>query len=301
MIDPRSILIKDYTYDLPFSKIAQFPLEKRDFSKLLICKNNNISETIFYQISEHIPEKSLLIFNDTKVIQARLLFKKQTGASIELFCLESYDFDGDQTQALLQKGICNWKCFVGNLKKWKNETLEKTISINENKITLQANKIKQEDDTIIVQFSWKPETLTFIEILDNIGIIPLPPYITRNTIENDKQRYQTIYANYEGSVAAPTAGLHFTKEVFETLSKKNIIKHNVTLHVGAGTFKPVSSPTINDHEMHAERISVNIEFIESILKNLNNNIICVGTTSLRTIESLYWFGVKLINEKMQYS
>ena len=300
MNDPQSISIKDYTYDLPISKIAQFPLEKRDNSKLLVSNNGIISDTVFGRIDAFIPDKSMVIFNDTKVVQARLLFKKSTGSSIELFCLEPYKFIGDTSLAFQQKGSCFWKCFVGNLKKWKTETLEKTIYINKTEIILYANKINQEADTIIVQFNWQPQHLTFAEILENVGLIPLPPYITRDLLENDKQRYQTIYANYDGSVAAPTAGLHFTDEVLNKLSKKSISKQYVTLHVGAGTFKPVSSQTMREHQMHAEKIFVNITLLENLLLNLTNNIICVGTTSVRTIESIYWFGVKLLTDKIDY-
>lgn len=300
MTDPRKISINDYTYDLPDSRIAQFPLEKRDQSKLLVHRDGIIKESVFNHIHEFLPNNSLLIFNDTKVIQARILFKKQTGSSIELFCLEPYEFHGDISTALLQKGSCNWKCFVGNLKKWKTEILEKRIVSGGNEIMLMAEKLKHEGDTIIVNFRWEPEGLSFAEILAQTGLVPLPPYINRETVSNDKQRYQTIYASYDGSVAAPTAGLHFTEEVLKKLSEKAISKHYVTLHVGAGTFKPVSSQTMNGHEMHAERISVDIKLIEELIQSTENNIICVGTTSLRTIESLYWFGVKLITNKMEY-
>ena len=293
MTDPRTISIKDYTYSLPEDRIAHYPLLERDDSKLLIYKDGKITKDIFRDIASHIPDKSLLIFNNTKVIEARLLFQKPTGGVIEIFCLEPHRQYADITTAMLQKEKVWWQCLVGRAAKWKaGQVLEKKINDGSKEIILRASFIEKKDDTFTIELSWTPVTLSFAEVLNHIGAVPLPPYIKRAPEKSDKERYQTVYADSDGSVAAPTAGLHFTNLIFGNLKEKDIQTDYVTLHVGAGTFKPVKSETMQEHDMHAEWIDVRKTTIENILQNLGNNIIAVGTTSLRTIESLYWLGVK---------
>ncbi|NOT49826.1 MAG: S-adenosylmethionine:tRNA ribosyltransferase-isomerase [Chitinophagaceae bacterium] len=293
MKDPRSISIQDFTYSLPEERIAKYPLAERDASKLLIYKKGEITEDIYRNISDHLPKHSLLVFNNTKVVEARLLFKKSTGGVIEIFCLEPHEQYTDITTAMLQKGKVFWQCLVGGASKWKpGQVLEKKISSINSEIILQAKYIEKKTGSFIIELSWSPMELSFAEVLHLAGAIPLPPYIKRPVEESDKERYQTVYAESGGSVAAPTAGLHFTNNVFDKLKKKNIQTDFVTLHVGAGTFKPVKSETMQEHAMHAEWIDVSKNVIEHILNNLDNNIIAVGTTSLRTIESLYWIGRK---------
>lgn len=291
--DPKSLSIKDFDYNLPDEKIAKYPLQKRDESKLLIWRNKQISEDRFFNVDENISANSLIIFNNTKVVEARLLFKKSTGTTIEIFCLEPSDEYADITTAMLQTKKIKWKCLVGNAKKWKDETLEKAIAFNEKEIVLKANKISKQQDEFLIEFSWNDESLSFAEVLHLAGVIPLPPYLHRDAEDADKKTYQTIYAKHDGSVAAPTAGLHFTDELLQKLSAKNIERDFVTLHVGAGTFKPVKTDTIEEHEMHTEFFEVSIELIENLIKHLNTQIIAVGTTSLRTLESLYWMGSKI--------
>jgi S-adenosylmethionine:tRNA ribosyltransferase-isomerase len=296
-MNPRNLSINDFIYALPDEKIAKYPLQKRDESKLLVYKNGFISESVYKNVAEAIPANSLIIFNNTKVVEARLLFEKNTQSIIEIFCLEPSEIYADITTAMLQKNSVQWKCLVGGAKKWKEESLIKVIGkeINEvDNLMLTAKKIKKFSDYFLIEFSWNKENLSFSEVLHLVGEIPLPPYLNRNVEEYDKQTYQTVYAKQDGSVAAPTAGLHFTDGIFESLKNKNIDIDFVTLHVGAGTFKPVKANTMDEHEMHAEFIDVEIELIEKIIANLKEKIIVVGTTSLRTIESLYWLGVKLI-------
>ena len=290
---PKNLLIQAFDYNLPDKKIAKHPLEKRDESKLLIWNNEKIEEDKFYNLDKHLPENSLIIFNNTKVVEARLLFKKGSGTIIEIFCLEPVDEYTDITTAMLQAKNGKWKCLVGNAKKWKDELLTKTIKLNEKEIVLSAQKISRKQEEFIIEFFWNDDTLSFAEVLHFAGIIPLPPYLHRNAEKEDTVRYQTVYAKKDGSVAAPTAGLHFTDDLLQKLSAKNIRKDFVTLHVGAGTFKPVKTETIEQHEMHAEFFEVKIELIENLLNHLNKQIIAVGTTSLRTLESLYWMGVKI--------
>ncbi len=293
------INIEEFNYDLPKERIAQFPLEKRDGSKLVIYKDGLISESTFKNIPELLPENSLMIYNETKVVQARLLFKKETGAKIEIFCLEPIEPTREIQQAFEQHSGVIWKCLVGNSKKWKNGKLNKHFSNKGKEALLTAERIEQHQSYSLIRFYWKPEGLTFSDILIQSGIIPLPPYMDRKTIDSDKYRYQTVYANSEGSVAAPTAGLHFTDEVFENLKNRNISLEEVTLHVGAGTFKPVSTSDVREHEMHKEQIVIRKSLIQSLLSSLDKNIIVVGTTTTRTIESLYWFGVKLLVNKTE--
>lgn len=302
MTDPKLISINDYTYSLPEERIASYPLLNRDASKLLIYKGGNIDEDVYRNIASHIPDKSLLIFNNTKVVEARLLFTKETGGVIEIFCLEPHEQYPDVTTAIQQKGKVWWHCLVGGASKWKpGQLLNKTIPANGETITLQAKYVEKRTGSFIIELSWPQPELSFAEILHYAGAIPLPPYIKRAAEESDAERYQTVYAQYDGSVAAPTAGLHFTEMIFSDLAVKNVSTDFVTLHVGAGTFKPVKSETMEEHEMHAEWIDVSKSTIENILANLDNNIIAVGTTSLRTIESLYWLGVKNFGVRSQES
>lgn len=293
MTDSKLISINDYTYSLPEERIASYPLLNRDASKLLIYKGGNIDEDVYRDIASHIPDKSLLIFNNTKVVEARLLFTKETGGVIEIFCLEPHEQYPDVTTAMQQKGKVWWQCLVGGASKWKpGQLLNKTTSANGETITLQAKYVEKRTGSFIIELLWSQPELSFAEILHYAGAIPLPPYIKRAAEESDAERYQTVYAQHDGSVAAPTAGLHFTEKIFSDLAAKNVSTDFVTLHVGTGTFKPVKSETMQEHEMHAEWIDVSKSTIENILANLDNNIIAVGTTSLRTIESLYWLGVK---------
>jgi S-adenosylmethionine:tRNA ribosyltransferase-isomerase len=280
---PKNISILDFTYHLPDEKIALHPPPQRDSAKLLIYKNGVIQEDIYKNIHQYLPQKSLLIFNNTKVIKARILFTKPTGGSIEIFLLEP--FQADYTTTLSAIKTCKWKCLIGGAAKWKEQELEI------GNWGLKAQLMEKLSDAYIVEFNWDNH-ISFAEILEQTGNIPLPPYIKRKAADEDKERYQTIYAAQDGSVAAPTAGLHFTEAVFKNLAAKNISTHFVTLHVGAGTFKPVKAATMEAHEMHAEWINVSIAAIENIITNLSNTIVAVGTTSLRTIESLYWMGVK---------
>lgn len=291
-MDPKKLSIKDYSYHLPEERVAKYPLEQRDASKLLIYKNGNINEDIYLHLDAYLPTDSLLVFNNTKVVEARLLFKKSTGSTIELFCLEPSDDYHDITSAMLQKGKVLWKCLVGGAKKWKTEVLENQIEYGNSSFILKAEKKQKLNDYFLIEFSWSDANLSFAEVLHAAGEIPLPPYLNRSAEEADKERYQTIYAKHDGSVAAPTAGLHFTPDIFERLAAKNIQYDFVTLHVGAGTFKPVKSETMQEHEMHAEFIDVRKELIENLISK-PHTIVAVGTTSLRTLESLYWMGVKL--------
>jgi S-adenosylmethionine:tRNA ribosyltransferase-isomerase len=289
---PKNLLIQEFDYALPDEKIAKHPLQKRDESKLLVWKNKVIEEDKFFNLDKYLAADSLIIFNNTKVVEARLLFKKESGTTIEIFCLEPADEYADITTAMLQTKKVRWKCLVGNAKKWKDELLTKDIQTKEKTIGLTAKKISKQSEDFIIEFLWNDD-ISFAEVLHLAGVIPLPPYLHRDAEESDKTTYQTIYAKNDGSVAAPTAGLHFTHEVFQKLSGKKITKDFVTLHVGAGTFKPVKTETIEQHEMHAEFFEVNIELIENLLSHLNKNIVAVGTTTLRTLESLYWMGVKI--------
>jgi S-adenosylmethionine:tRNA ribosyltransferase-isomerase len=295
---PKNLSIADFTYSLPENKIADYPLVERDASKLLVYKEGNITEDIYKNIASHIPGNSLLVFNDTKVVEARLLFQKPTGGVIEIFCLEPHEQYGDITTAMLQQGKVLWQCLVGGASKWKHgQILKKIVYAYNKEIILQAVYTEKRTDSFVIELSWSEKEMSFAELLHHAGAIPLPPYIKRKAETSDSERYQTIYAHFDGSVAAPTAGLHFTDAIFNKLKEKNIQTDFVTLHVGAGTFKPVKSETLETHEMHAEFIDVTKEAIEKIIHHLDKTIIPVGTTSMRTIESLYWLGVKLSMDK----
>ncbi|MBK6381658.1 MAG: S-adenosylmethionine:tRNA ribosyltransferase-isomerase [Chitinophagaceae bacterium] len=288
MTDPKKISILDYTYDLPAERIALHPLAERDASKLLVYKNGNIREDIYKNIAEHLPAESLLIFNNTRVIKARIRFQKSSGGVIEIFLLEPFQADYTSTLSAIKK--TTWKCMIGGVSKWKEGELSWESGVKS--LELKATLLEKLDDAYVVQFSWTPDDLSFAEVLEQAGDIPLPPYIKRKTETADTERYQTIYAKDEGSVAAPTAGLHFTPAIFSKLAAKNIQTDFVTLHVGAGTFKPVKAATMQDHEMHAEWIDVSAAMIKNLVEQIDKTVVAVGTTSLRTLESLYWMGVK---------
>ena len=288
--DITEILISDYTYGLPEDKIAEYPLSVRDQSKLLIWQDGLISESVFAKIDQALPENSLLVFNNTRVIHARLYFKRETGARIEIFCLEPH-LPADYQLSFQQTCMVEWKCLIGNAKRWKQGILTQKVIFENDTINLNAEMDGKSGNAFIIRFSWdKP--VNFADIIEAAGNMPIPPYLNRPADETDKDRYQTMYAKIDGSVAAPTAGLHFTKEVLSQLQKKNISTSELTLHVGAGTFQPVKSEQVADHEMHTETVVVNLQFIQHLLSH-RNHIIAVGTTSVRSLESLYWLGVKI--------
>ncbi len=298
----QNISIEDYNYPLPDERIAKYPLGERDASKLLVLKNGEITSSHFKNISDFLPKDSLLIFNETKVVRARLQFTKESGAAIEIFCLEPITGNGDYQLAFSSASPSRWRCLVGNSRRWKNDKLALEVEVNtqqtsdNRRATLFAERLEKNDNYSVVEFSWEPAELSFAEILEAAGEIPLPPYLHREAEASDRERYQTVFAKHEGSVAAPTAGLHFTNELIDKLKNEGISFEEVTLHVGAGTFRPVSSEKIGEHEMHSETIAVRKDCIENLIKNINKTIIPVGTTSMRTIESLYWMGVMLIEE-----
>ncbi|WP_195437235.1 S-adenosylmethionine:tRNA ribosyltransferase-isomerase [Parabacteroides goldsteinii] len=286
----QQISIEDYNYSLPDERIAKFPLPKRDESKLLLYRDGKVSESVFKHITDYLPEGSLMVFNNTRVIQARLLFQRATGAQIEVFCLDpaaphDYELIFQQTEA------CNWICLIGNAKKWKEPVLSREITVAGQTVRLSAEKVQSYGETYQIRFSWDGD-FSFAEVLDAAGELPIPPYLHRKTEESDLKTYQTVYSKIKGSVAAPTAGLHFTPEVLADLDAKGFGREELTLHVGAGTFKPVKSETIEGHEMHTEYISVRRSTIERVMQNFGK-IIAVGTTSVRTLESLYYIGVTL--------
>ncbi len=289
----REIDLNDYDYDLPESRIAQHPVNERDLSQLLIYNHDIISKDIFRNLSSYLPSDTLLVFNNTRVIRARIFFHKDSGAKIEVLCLEPLT-PPEYELSLSSEDSVEWKCIIGNLKKWKSGFLKTPFIYNNKQYILKAEKIQAEKEAWRIRFSWDCKGISFGKILDLSGHIPLPPYINRDDEVNDLDRYQTIYSSMSGSVAAPTAGLHFTNKVLEGLKAKGIKSTEVTLHVGAGTFQPVKSQDIYDHEMHCEHFYVTANTLETLLKN-EGKIIAVGTTSVRTIESLYWLGVKLIN------
>lgn len=278
--------IKDFNYTLSDEQIAKYPITPRDHSKLLLYKAGKISHDVFYNIGKHLKDTPLLVYNNTRVIQARLIFQKSTGARIELFCLEPLA-PSEYTLSLSSTKQCDWECLVGNAKKWKDDTLQ--LYIEAIKLTLTATKIEALEFSQRIRFTWDNPQISFGEILDAIGELPIPPYLNRPTEESDKQNYQTVYSRIQGSVAAPTAGLHFTEEVITQLKKQQINFEEITLHVGAGTFRPVKTEDANQHIMHTETILLRRESIEHIQQNLGN-VIAIGTTTVRTLESLYFLG-----------
>jgi S-adenosylmethionine:tRNA ribosyltransferase-isomerase len=293
----ENISLSDYTYTLPEDRIAAFPVENREESLLLVCeKEGNIHHDHFRNLADYIEEGDQVVFNNSRVIPARLIFTKNTGSKIELFCLAPLDplrYD----LSLNSKGCCVWECMVGNLKRFTDRLLHLDVMMNGRTIRLQAEKLKQNDNLAEIRFTWQPDGATFAEILSVIGKTPLPPYIKREPDEKDRERYQTVYSKMNGSVAAPTAGLHFTDQVLDQLKRKNISFHEVTLHVGAGTFQPIKADSLQKHDMHAEIIQVPHDFI-SQMGNINQPVVAVGTTSVRTLESLYWMGVKVLEKGM---
>ncbi len=289
--NPGHIRISAYHYALPEERIARFPLPRRDQSKLLVYRQGEISEKRFSSLPDLLPANSLLVFNNTRVIQARLHFRKETGALIEIFCLEPV-LPADYVLNFQQTRQVEWLCMVGNLKKWKEEPLHRQLQVKGKKLTLTATRIGPEGTSHRIRLEWNDPDTTFADILEFFGELPIPPYLNRETEEADKETYQTVYSRIQGSVAAPTAGLHFTPEVFDRLREKGITREELTLHVGAGTFRPVKSEEIAGHEMHREFISVSRSTIETLLLH-RAGAIAVGTTSVRTLESLYHIGVKL--------
>lgn len=293
MTDDRNIRIEDYNYDLPEERIAFFPAAQRDQSKLLVYKDGKITDSHFSQLAEQLSHNDLLILNDSKVIHARLLVHNTTGAAIEIFCLEPLAPTTDPATAFAQTGTVTWKCMVGNAKRWKHP-LFIDVPIGDRQVRVTATRGENmEGASFEVTFSWDAHEVSFAEWLEHYGKIPLPPYIKRAATADDETRYQTVYARYDGSVAAPTAGLHFTPGVFESLHQKGIRTEYVTLHVGAGTFKPVSTETIGDHYMHEEKIVITETLINLLLNNMGRRRIAVGTTVARTLESLFIIGAKL--------
>ena len=291
MNNPKHICISDYNYPLPDERIAKFPIARRDCSKLLIYRQGEVGEDVFHRLPDYLPQGALMVFNNTKVIQARMHFRKETGALIEVFLLEPAA-PADYEQMFQTTGLCAWYCLVGNLKKWKEGVLARTITIGEHTVTVTAARQGIHGTSHRVEFSWDCPSVSFAEVIDEMGELPIPPYLNRETQESDKTTYQTVYSKIKGSVAAPTAGLHFTDAVLAALDHRGIEREELTLHVGAGTFKPVKSEEIGGHEMHTEYISVRRETIEKLIR-YEGCAIAVGTTSVRTLESLYYMGVKV--------
>ncbi len=305
-MDTKHIKISDYNYDLPDERIAKFPIAQRDHSKLLVYKHGEVSDDVFHHLPTYLPQGALMIFNNTKVIQARLHFRKETGALIEVFLMEPAE-PTDYELMFQTTGHCSWLCMIGNLKKWKEGSLKRDFAIKGHKLTLSAtmrrgDALGSEAQKMVakgggtnywVDFDWDNDKVSFAEILEAVGELPIPPYLNRKTEESDKTTYQTVYSKIKGSVAAPTAGLHFTDAVLKDLDAHGIDREEVTLHVGAGTFKPVKSLEIEGHQMHTEYIVVHRRSLEKLIKH-ECRVIAVGTTSVRTIESLYYMGVHLL-------
>ena len=290
MTDIKSISIDQYDYPLPEDRIAKYPLAERDASKLLVLKDGQLQASQFKHIGDFLPPKALLVFNETKVIRARLRFQKATGSQIEIFCLEPEE---DYQIAFSSASPVRWKCLVGNSKRWREGKLQMSLNVNGNEVVLTAERVEKNDQYSEIEFSWSPSGLPFASVLEAAGEIPLPPYLNREAEPEDRDRYQTVFARYDGSVAAPTAGLHFTKPLLQQLQHQGFELDEVTLHVGAGTFRPVATATIGEHAMHSETIIVRKSLLENLLRHLESDIIPVGTTSTRTLESLYWIGMML--------
>ena len=291
MIDPKHIHISDYQYPLPDERIAKFPIAQRDHSKLLVYRHGEVGEDVFYHLPNYLPKGSLMVFNNTKVIQARMHFRKSTGALIEVFLLEPAE-PSDYELMFQTSGHCAWYCLVGNLKKWKEGTLTRECIINNAQCTISATRGEIHGTSHRIDFEWTGG-VSFAEVIDAMGELPIPPYLNRETQESDKTTYQTVYSKIKGSVAAPTAGLHFTDQILQAIDDAGIDREELTLHVGAGTFKPVKSEEIEGHEMHTEFISVRRSTIQKLI-NHNASAIAVGTTSVRTLESLYYMGLKVM-------
>jgi len=290
-METKNIQISDYNYELPDARIAKFPMAERDHSKLLIYDKGSVGEDMFYNLPQHLPAHALMVFNNTKVIQARLHFRKDTGALIEVFLLEPAQ-PADYEQMFQTRSRCSWLCLVGNQKKWKEGALVRPLSVNGQTVTLRATRRGEHGTSQWIDFEWDGHA-SFAEIIDVAGELPIPPYLNRETQESDLTTYQTVYSKIKGSVAAPTAGLHFTERVLAAIDAQGIEREELTLHVGAGTFRPVKSATIGDHSMHTEYIAVRRHTIERILAH-QCEVIAVGTTSVRTLESLYYMGLKVL-------
>ena len=290
-METKNIQISDYNYELPDARIAKFPMAERDHSKLLIYDKGSVGEDMFYNLPQHLPAHALMVFNNTKVIQARLHFRKDTGALIEVFLLEPAQ-PADYEQMFQTRSRCSWLCLVGNQKKWKEGALVRQLSVNGQTVTLRATRRGEHGTSQWIDFEWDGHA-SFAEIIDVAGELPIPPYLNRETQESDLTTYQTVYSKIKGSVAAPTAGLHFTERVLSAIDAQGIEREELTLHVGAGTFRPVKSATIGDHPMHTEYIAVRRHTIERILAH-QCEVIAVGTTSVRTLESLYYMGLKVL-------
>lgn len=294
MIHPKEISIDNYTYDLPDERIAKYPLEKRDESKLLHYQDGKIEEGIFKQLPDIVSPNTLLVYNNTKVIRARMLFYKETGAKIEIFCLEPHE-PSDYALSFQQTERVVWRSMVGGAKKWKDDVLKMDLP---NGVVLTADKVGRDHGDFLIEFSWDNADLTFSDVIEQSGNIPIPPYLNRKSEESDLSDYQTVYAKYKGSVAAPTAGLHFTDEVLDKLRALGVTTDEVTLHVGAGTFQPVKASQMEDHNMHTETIAVSLSTIKQLRSKLEK-VIAVGTTSVRTLESLYWIGNLFVQGKIE--
>ena len=288
----KEIHISEYNYELPDERIAKFPMAERDHSKLLVYNKGEVGEDIFYNLPNYLPQGALMVYNNTKVIQARLHFRKETGALIEIFLLEPAE-PADYEQMFQQTRRCSWLCLVGNQKKWKEGTLTRELRVKNEEVRVSATRRGEHGTSQWIDFEWDNERVNFAEILDEMGELPIPPYLNRETQESDKTTYQTVYSKIKGSVAAPTAGLHFTERVLSDIDARGIEREEVTLHVGAGTFKPVKSDTIGEHPMHTEYIAVRRHTLERLLAH-NCEVIAVGTTSVRTLESLYYMGLKVV-------
>ena len=290
----KDIQIKDFNYPLPDERIAKHPLTQREQCKLLVYQNGDIQDLRFYDVPRLLPQQSMLVYNNTRVINARLRFQKpNAGAIIEIFCLEPIA-PRDYAQVFQTTSQCSWLCFVGNSKRWKAGSLTQVVNVNGCEVELAATRGEQKGNAFEIIFSWNNDNITFASLLEAIGEIPIPPYLNRNTEESDSADYQTVYSHIEGSVAAPTAGLHFTDEVLADCDRQGISRRELTLHVGAGTFQPVKSESIGEHDMHTEFISVEKSLLVDLIK-ANGNVIAVGTTSVRTLESLYYIGITLLN------
>ena len=290
--DTKNICIAEYDYPLPEERIAKFPLARRDRSKLLLYRKGEVSDDVFANLPQYIPQNALMVFNNTKVIMARLLFHKTTGALIEVFLLEPME-PADYQVAFQTTARCEWCCLVGNLKKWKEGRLVRVVEVNGRKVSFAAERVGETKTGQRIAFEWDCPDVSFAELIDAVGELPIPPYLNRESQESDKTTYQTVYSKIKGSVAAPTAGLHFTDEVLRALDEKGVDREEITLHVGAGTFKPVKSSSIEGHEMHTEHIYVARTTLEKLLAH-GCRAVAVGTTSVRTLESLYYIGAKLI-------
>ena len=288
----KDIHISEYNYELPDERIAKFPKAERDHSKLLVYNKGEVGEDIFYNLPNYLPQGALMVYNNTKVIQARLHFRKETGALIEIFLLEPAE-PADYEQMFQQTRRCSWLCLVGNQKKWKEGTLTRELRVKNEEVRVSATRRGEHGTSQWIDLEWDNERVNFAEILDEMGELPIPPYLNRETQESDKTTYQTVYSKIKGSVAAPTAGLHFTERVLKDIDARGIEREEVTLHVGAGTFKPVKSDTIGEHPMHTEYIAVRRHTLERLLAH-NCEVIAVGTTSVRTLESLYYMGLKVV-------